>query len=48
MEWAFFTNFMFFAGLPSLAKRTQRDPRTGLQYLGWSIARFVVLSGLEP
>lgn len=48
MEWAFFTNFMFFAGLPSLAKRTQRDPHTGLQYLMWSVARYALLSNLEP
>jgi hypothetical protein len=48
MGWPFFTTFMFYAGLPSLAKRTQNDPHTGLQYLMWSVARFTLLSGLEP
>jgi hypothetical protein len=48
MEWAFFSTFMFYAGLPSLAKRTIENPRTGLQYLGWSVARFALLSNLGP
>ncbi len=47
MEWAFFTHFILYCGLPSLAKRTQRDPRTGLQYLMWSVARFSLLANLE-
>ena len=48
MEWAFFSTFIFYCGLPSLAKRTVEDPRTGLQYLAWSVARYAVLSRLGP